>query len=237
MILGILRLKRTITREIMKPLVHVVALQERDLTWERIVETAKVSGHSRFPVYSTYVINLIGHIDIYEVLRGGPKSPQEIRALVHPPHYVPETKRVDALLQEFLVQGRRVAIVIDEHGGCSGWVTREDILEEIFGDIADESDRERPSWTNRPNGAVVFDAGVDLDDVNFHFGLALPRGHCDTLGGFIYERLGRVPRVGETVRHGGHRLRVHAMNAQQIVSVRLEPSEGDAQRTDQTRSV
>jgi magnesium and cobalt exporter, CNNM family len=229
MIHRILNLHTTRVQEIMRPLIRVVALQESELTEDRLRAVARATGFSRFPVYHKFIIDLIGHIDIYQALAAPERSPGDLRALVQPPHYVPETKRVDDLLQEFLRDLRRVAIVIDEHGSCSGWVTREDILEEIFGEIADEFDRERPRWRSLPGGAVDFEAGVDIDDVNGHFGLAIPTLHCDTLGGFIYERLGRVPRVGECARHGGRTLRVTEMNGQQIVRVRLEPSDSHAQ--------
>jgi putative hemolysin len=228
MIQRILTLHRTRAYEIMQPLIRVVAFRESELTAERLSEIARQTGFSRFPIYRKFIIDLIGHIDIYDALAGPPKTPEEIRALMHPPHYVPETKRVDDLLQEFLRDRRRVAIVIDEHGSCSGWVTLEDILEEIFGEFADEFARERPRWVAEPDGGVVIEAGLDLDDFNAHFGLAIPKVRCDTLGGFIYERLGRVPRVGEAVRHGSRTLRVHEMNAQRIVTIRLEPPEPDA---------
>ncbi|MBN1478033.1 HlyC/CorC family transporter [Candidatus Sumerlaeota bacterium] len=229
MIHRILNLHTTRVQEIMRPLIRVVALQESELTEDRLRAVARATGFSRFPVYRRFIIDLIGHIDIYQALAAPERSPGDLRALVQPPHYVPETKRVDDLLQEFLHDRRRVAIVIDEHGSCSGWVTREDILEEIFGEIADEFDRERPRWRSLTGGAIEFEAGVDIDDVNSHFGLAIPTLHCDTLAGFIYERLGRVPQVGECVRHGGRTLRVIEMNGQQIVRVRLEPSDSHAQ--------
>jgi CBS domain containing-hemolysin-like protein len=229
MIHRILNLHTTMVMEIMRPLIRVVALQESELTEDRLRDIARTTGFSRFPVYRRIIIDLIGHIDIYQALAAPGRSPGDLRALVQPPHYVPETKRVDDLLQEFLRDRRRVAIVIDEHGSCAGWVTREDILEEIFGEIADEFDRERPRWRALSGGAIDFEAGVDIDDVNGHFGLAIPTLHCDTLGGFIYERLGRVPRVGECVRHGGSTLRVTEMNGQQIVRVRLEPTDSHAQ--------
>lgn len=229
MIHRILNLHRTLAREVMRPLIRMVAIAEKELSQERLAELARSSGHSRFPVYRDMIINVIGHIDIYEALAGEPKSPAQLRAMIHPPHFVPEVKRVDDLLQEMLRERLRAAIVIDEHGACSGWVTREDILEEIFGQIADEFDRERPQWTVGPDGVLTVEAATDLDDLNAHFGLAIPKTHCDTLGGFLYERLGRVPRAGESVRHGGHTLRVVEMNAQQIVRIRLEPAEPDAQ--------
>jgi CBS domain containing-hemolysin-like protein len=228
MIHDILRLDRTIVREVMRPLIHVVALAETELSQVHIAELARKTGHSRFPVYRTYIIDLIGHIDVYDVLHGGDKTPEEIRPLVHPPTYVPETKRVDDLLQEFLRERRRLAIVIDEHGACSGLVTLEDILEEIFGEIEDEFDHERPPWRTDEEGGIIFEAGVDLDDVNHHFGLAIPKTHSETLGGYVYESLGRVPRAGEAVEHGGRTLRVHEMSAQRIVRLRLEPPDTDA---------
>jgi CBS domain containing-hemolysin-like protein len=224
MIHRILMLNQTSVSEIMRPLIKVVAIAESELSQEHVAALARETGHSRFPIYRTYIFNMIGHVDVYDVLQCGAMPPKELRSLVHRPHFVPETKPVDDLLEEFLRERRRLALVIDEHGACSGLVTLEDILEEIFGEIEDEFDRERPAWQMDDQGRPVIEAGTDLDDVSENFGLAFPDVRSDTLGGFIYESLGRVPRVGETVAHGEHLLRVVEMNVQQIVRVRLEPA-------------
>lgn len=230
MIQRIFDLDETTVREVMRPLIRLVTIKETELTQERVASLARSTGFTRFPVQRERIIDLIGYVDINEVLQGGDKSPTEMRALINRPHYVPESKSVDDLLQEFLRDRLRVAIVIDEHGSCSGWVTLEDILEEIFGEMADEFDGdERPPWEVDAQGRVTFEAEIHLDEIRDHFGLAIPAEHCDTLGGFIYEALGRVPWIGEKVAISGGVFRVVAMKSPRIERVRWEPGVTNAQ--------
>ena len=129
-----------------------------------------------------------------------PGEAQLPRNLLRAPHFVPETMKVDALLKDLQARKVHLAIVVDEYGGTAGLATIEDLLEEIVGEIQDEYDVEEPSVRFEGEGDLGADARVLLDDLNDLTGLRLASEESDRIGGLVYERLGRVPKVGDEVR-------------------------------------
>src|SRR5690606_10716723 len=119
--------------------------------------------------------------------------------------FVPDTKRVDDILAEFRQSSVHLAIVIDEFGGTYGLVTMEDLLEEIVGEINDEYDVEEPEFAATPDGDVLIDGGAAISDVNERFGLEIPEEDFDTIGGYIFGSLGRVPVAGDSIEGVGAR--------------------------------
>jgi len=222
MIYGVFQLGETAAREVMVPRIDIVAVEANTPLLEAL-DVILSAGHSRIPVYEDTIDNIVGLLyakDILRCLRDG-KIEVPLRSLLRPVHFVPETKRVDELLPELQQRKVHMVIVVDEYGGTAGLVTIEDILEEIVGEIQDEYDSEEPLIKAVREGEYLADARLDLDDLNALMGTNLPTTETDTLGGFIYSRLGRVPRVGDEIRYGDLTITVLAVANRRIKQVRL----------------
>lgn len=203
MIASVLQLGESSAREIMTPRIDIVALQISDTIMDALAAFVE-SGFSRIPVYADSIDNVIGLLnakDILMVLKNRDDlESQEIRDLIRPTYFVPETKRADALLKELQEKNVHLAIVVDEYGGTSGLVTIEDLIEEIVGEIRDEYDfGEEEDYVAVADGSYIIDGSMDLDDLNGLLGCSIDTGTADTLGGYIYLTLGRVPRANETI--------------------------------------
>lgn len=233
MIQSIFDLEKTLVREVMKPLVDVVAVRLGETTIDGALDLVRRTGYTRLPVFKDRIVNMIGYIDIYDVLAAATPG-QPLDAFVKPAYYIPEMARIDDLLQEFLRQRIQVAIVIDEYGGCSGWVTREDLIEEIVGEIEDEFDKATPAIIPEADGSFRIEARLDIDDLNEALHLNLPKKNCETIGGIVYSSLGRVPKVGEKVYHDNVVIKVTEMDQHKITQVnikKISPQSGPPQGT------
>lgn len=222
MIYSIFQLDDTLARQVMVPRIDVLAFEEGTTLSEasdRLLET----GYSRAPVYRETVDDVIGVVYVKDLLgawQGGDQG-QTVGQLMREAYFVPEAKKVDELLEE--LRGRRVhmAVVVDEYGGTAGLVTIEDIVEEIIGEIRDEYDlAEEASFHQVEDGEYVFSGGIDLNDVNEIAGADLPKEAGETLGGFIYSQLGRVPSPGDKLESGGLELVVDQVVRRRIRRVR-----------------
>jgi CBS domain containing-hemolysin-like protein len=222
MIQSIFQLGETLAREIMVPRIDMLAL-EADTPIGGAVQALLKSGHSRVPVYDDTVDNMLGLLyskDLLRVWQEGDKI-ASLRALLRPAYFVPEAKKVDELLAEMQSQRIHLAIVVDEYGGVAGMVTLEDIVEEIVGEIQDEFDQaEESPYQELGDGDTMFLGRVDLDDFNEVMGSNLPKDEADTLGGYIYSSLGRVPHIGDQVQTGELILTVEQVSARRIRKVR-----------------
>lgn len=219
MVAAIERLDRTFVREIMRPVNQVTAVRLRDCTARRLLAICRRTGYTRIPVYEDHILNLSGYLNVYDILECE-RLPRDLRPLVVKPLFVPEVARVDHVLQEMIVRKQQVAIVFDEFGGTSGWLSREDILEEIVGELEDEYERPRQKILPVKGGYLV-DGSLDLDDLADEVGLDLTRPHCDTVAGYIYFKLGRTPRRGEVLEEAGWKIRVAGLEGHRIRRVRL----------------
>jgi magnesium and cobalt transporter len=168
------------------------------------------TGHSRFPVYEGARDNIIGILMAKDLLKLQRAPGLNLRTLLRPAVFVPESKGLNELLRDFRANRNHLAIVIDEFGNTAGLITIEDVLEEIVGEIEDEFDEQ-----SRENGIVTLADGnqrvagdVGIDAVNEAFGTALPAEDFDTIGGLVAHELGRVPRRGEALEIGGLRFTV-----------------------------
>ncbi len=222
MIYSIFQLGDTLAREIMVPRIDMMALDVMTpLT--QAVDALLESGYSRAPIYEETVDKTVGLLytkDLLKVWREG-NQVSSLRDLLRPAYFVPEAKKVDELLAE--MQNRRVhmAIVVDEYGGVAGLVTLEDIVEEIVGEILDEYDQgEEAPYESVDEGEYVFLGRIDLDDFNEIMQSNLDNEDADTLGGFIYSQLGRVPTVGEVLLVENLELVVEQVSARRIHKVR-----------------
>ncbi len=179
-------------------------------------------GHSRIPAYNDSIDNITGILyakDLLPYLRDS-RTDVPIAKILRPAYFIPESKKVDELLQELQQRRVHIAIVVDEYGGTAGLATIEDLLEEIVGEIQDEYDVEEPTVEVVSEGEFLFDARVALDEVNKLLGVELPAEGGDTLGGFIYSQLGRVPVVGDKITLGGVSVEVLSVAGRRIKQVR-----------------
>ena len=230
MIRGVFEFAETVAREVMTPRTAMVAIPA-DITFDELVRIAIEEGHSRYPVYEGTVDSIVGVVlvkDLLPLLVRREELEQtgfDLRSILRPAYFVPGTKLVSELLQELRRQKVHLAIVLDEYGGTHGLVTMEDLLEEIVGEIADEYDEPEPEFEPTPEGDVLIDGAVSLGEVNERFGLRLPEEEFDTLGGYVFGTLGRVPVVGDGVPapgiDGDMELRVEETEERRVTTVRL----------------
>jgi putative hemolysin len=222
MIQNIFNLEKTLVREVMIPLADLIALPLHSSTIKSVLDTSRRSGYTRMPVYEDTIINMVGYVDLYEILHSLEGESKDVRSFVRSPFYVPETQRIDDLLQDMLSRHIPVAIAFDEHGGCSGFVTLEDILEEIVGEIDENSIQCRITYFEEKPGVYIVDPRMDLDDLMEELNIHLPKRHCETISGFIYSMLGRVPETNEIINYGQYRLQVLEVKPPKIKRVRIE---------------
>jgi len=222
MIEGVFDLGDTVAREVMVPRIDIVGV-ETDTTLREALNVIIECGHSRIPVYEETIDQIVGLLyakDVLRYLRDGGAEPTA-REIMRPAYYIPEAKPVNDLLSELKHMKVHIAIVVDEYGGTAGLVTIEDLIEEIVGEIQDEYDVETPISETISAQETIYDARIDLDDINYELDLDLPTDDSDTLGGLIYTHLGRVPAVDDDVQIGQVRLTVLSMEGRRIGRVKL----------------
>jgi len=223
MIFSIFELEDTLAREVMVPRIDVVALDVRTPMLEAL-DAIMNAGHSRIPVYEETIDNVQGLLyakDLLPYLREG-RTDVPLKSILRQAYFIPETKRASDLLPDLQQRRVHMAVVVDEYGGVAGLVTIEDLLEEIVGEIQDEYDTEEPFVEFISDNEYVFDARVDLDDLNRLMNVSLPTDDSDTLGGFIYAALGKVPAVGDQVTFGDMGFTVKSVAGRRIKKVRVE---------------
>jgi CBS domain containing-hemolysin-like protein len=221
MIHSIFELSETLAREIMVPRIDVLALDVHTPSDEAV--DALLSSHfSRMPVYQDSVDNILGLLyakDLLRVWREGNQT-VSLHTLLRPAYFVPEAKKINELLEEMQTRRVHMAIIVDEYGGVAGLVTLEDIVEEILGEIQDEYDQgEELPYQPLGDGEYLFQGRIDLDDFNEVMSSNLVK-EADTLGGFIYNSIGRVPAVGDAVQIENLLLTVEQVSGRRIRKVR-----------------
>lgn len=185
----------------------------------QIVEAA----HSRFPVFEGSRDNIIGVVITKDLLRLMTRPALTLRDFVRPAVFIPQTKRLNVLLQEFRINRNHIAIVIDEHGGIAGLVTLEDVLEQIVGEIEDEHDvgGETTIFPDGPNAWRVL-ATTEIEDFNASFDTEIPEGDYDTVGGWLAHALGHIPRRGEHQMLDGLRIEVLRADSRHALWLRVK---------------
>jgi CBS domain containing-hemolysin-like protein len=227
MIHSIFRLGDTLAREIMVPRIDLFAL-EVNTPLLQAEEALLKSGHSRVPVYRETVDDIVGLLYAKDLLRtpGESDAPTSLPEILRPAYFIPEAKKADELLAELQTQRIHMAIVVDEYGGVAGMVTLEDIVEEIVGEILDEYDQaEELPYQIIGENEYLFQGRVPLDDFNEVLASSLPTDEADTLAGFIYSSIGRIPTGGETLQIAGLELKVEQVSGRRIRKVRARKVE------------
>ena len=224
MIRGVVDLDRTIAREVMVPRVDMVTVQ-LGAPMSEVVRTMMESGHSRIPVTSGDVDHIEGIVHSREILgllgEGNGTRSTLTMDMVRQALFIPEYKTLEELLTEFQETQRHIAIVVDEYGGVSGLVTIEDLLEEIVGEITDEFDVADPGVEQIGENEFMFDARISIDEAGEVLSTELVGDGFDTLGGFVYQRLGRIARTGDLVAHDGLRIEVLSTAGRRVKRLRV----------------
>jgi len=245
MIYSILQLDETVAREMMTPRMDIIAL-EVDTPLQEALPTFINSGYTRIPVFEENIDNIVGLLYAKDLLtmwkNGHSDMGASIRDLVRPAYFVPESKAADALLKELQTRNVHMSIVVDEYGGTSGLVTIEDMIEEIVGDIRDEYDlNEEAEYVLDKDGAYHVDTSMDLDDFNDLLDINLETDEADTLGGYIYLKLGRVPDIDEVVETDHIIIRVTEIDGRRIrkaeVTIKHPEDETEPATEDNTQPV
>jgi putative hemolysin len=235
MIYSIFQFGDTLAREVMVPRIDLVAL-EIDTPLPEALSTIVDAGHSRIPVYEESIDHIRGLLyakDLLVVLRDGHME-RPLREILRPAHFVPESKKAVDLLQDLQQRKIHMVIVVDEYGGTAGLVTIEDLIEEIVGEIRDEYDfNEEEVYQKVGENEYICDAGIDLDDLNRLLDVSLPTDESDTLGGYIFSQLGKVPVEGEQIEADGLHMEVLSVDDRRIRKIRViripPPSEETAE--------
>ncbi len=222
-----------IVREVMVPRIDIVCVEiNADLS--TVIRELKKAGHSRIPVYEDRIDNILGLLyakDIL-VLLSEDENTYELRSLLRKPYFVPEYKRIDELLREFQANRIHMAIVVDEYGGTAGLVTIEDIMEEVFGEILDEHDKEALLIKKLNDNSYILDARIPIDDLNELLDTTFEDNDYESLGGMIYHLMGKIPRQQDAAELSGFIFTVEQIRAQRILYVRVEPLENQGDESD-----
>jgi putative hemolysin len=179
------------------------------------------SGFTRIPVIEDTIDNVVGILNVKDILAHQAKSdaPPDVRQIMRPPYFVPEHKKLDSLMQQFKKRKTHMAIVVDEHGGVSGLITLEDALEELVGEIRDETDKEEPLIIKKKNKEWIVMGKTDIEEVNEMINMEIPdSAEYDTFSGFILEQIGRIPNENEEITIGDFNIVVKEKDGNRIIA-------------------
>lgn len=222
MIRSILALGDSMVREIMLPRMEMACVSVEAEVSE-VLEAIIACGHSRLPVYEGTIDNIIGLIYAKDLLKywGEADGAIELRKLIRAPFFIPETKNLEELLHDFKKRRVHMAVVIDEYGGTAGLVTIEDLLEQIVGDIQDEYDLEKERLSVEPDGAILADGRLPIEELEEHFDIVVERDKFETVGGLIFHLTGRIPSAGEVIESDTLVLTVLEADERRIAKVHI----------------
>jgi magnesium and cobalt transporter len=202
MVHGVLDLKETKAHSIMIPRTEISSASI-DSTLGEIIKLVSDFGHTRIPFFKDNIDEIVGILHAKDLLKllGKDSSSPIPSEILRKPYFVPENQKVSELLRDLRAKKTHLAIVTDEYGGTAGIITIEDILEEIVGEIMDEHDYEPPLLSVLDDSSVLVDARLEVEKLGEHFGITLPEGEFESVGGFIIHLLGRIPKVDEKITY------------------------------------
>jgi magnesium and cobalt transporter len=226
MIEGVLQVPELRVRDIMIPRSQMIVI-EQDMPLEQILPIVVTTVHSRFPVIGENKDEVLGILlakDLLVYAFGDKKKPFNLQDVLRTAVFVPESKRLDVLLQEFRLNRNHMAVVVDEYGGVTGLVTIEDVLEQIVGDIEDEHDTEDDSFIKKySEDSFAVKALIPIDEFNEYFDLDLQDKEADTIGGLLLRAFGHLPKRGESIEIQGFRFRVLRADNRRIHLLQVMP--------------
>ena len=215
----------TLVREVMVPRPDIVSVRA-DFTAAVAMEVAVLNGFSRVPVSGENIDDMVGVVHAKDLMEAQMENASGVlvQDLARPLLFVPETKNAGELLREMQSNRHHLAVVIDEYGGTAGLVTLEDLLEEVVGEIIDEFDLEEPLVQPMSDGGLRVHGRMPVDELNILLDDIFPSGDWDTVGGLIFDALGHVPEVGESVIINGWRFSVEQVVGRRITRVKIADS-------------
>lgn len=230
MIRNIFEFGDTMVKEVMVPRVDMACIPS-EAKLNSILRLIKKMGHSRIPVYKENVDNIIGILytkDLLVVYEQWYKSKEkfDLKKIIRRAYFVPENKKIDDLLDIFQRDKIQIAIAIDEYGGTAGLVTMEDVVEEIVGEIIDEYDKETKLYEIIDNNTVIVDGIISIDKINELLNIEIPENDFETLGGFIYDLMGRVPNKNETIGYKNIQITIEQVVKNRIIRVIIKKFPG-----------
>jgi gliding motility-associated protein GldE len=223
---GIVNFGNVETRQIMCPRIDVFALESNKKILD-VIDDLIVKGFSRFPVYKENLDKIIGVLYVKDLLPHLENDNFNWTSLLRKPLYIPENKKLDDLLTEFKTKKIHMGIVVDEYGGTSGIITLEDVIEEIFGEISGENDEEDNLFSKLDDFTFIFDSKINLQD--FYRAINLKDStsfeeialEIETLGGFLIEKVKKIPRVGQVIIHDSYKFIIEIVDKKRIKQVKL----------------
>lgn len=223
MIRNIFEFGDTMVKEVMVPRVDMACISS-NTKLDSILNLINKIGHSRTPVYKETIDNIIGILytkDLLVVYEQWYKSKEkfDLKKIIRRAYFVPENKKIDDLLDIFQRDKIQIAIAIDEYGGTAGLVTMEDVVEEIVGEIIDEYDKETKLYEIIDNNTVIADGIISIDKINELLNIEIPENDFETLGGFIYDLMGRVPNKNETIEYKNIQITIEQVVKNRIIRV------------------
>ena len=230
MIRNIFEFGDTMVKEVMVPRVDMACISS-NAKLDSILNLIKKIGHSRTPVYKETIDNIIGILytkDLLAVYELWYKSKEkfDLKKIIRRAYFVPENKKIDDLLDIFQRDKIQIAIAIDEYGGTAGLVTMEDVVEEIVGEIIDEYDKETKLYEIIDNNTVIADGIISIDKINELLNIEIPENDFETLGGFIYDLIGRVPNKNETIEYKNIQITIEQVVKNRIIRVIIKKFPG-----------
>jgi len=226
MIQGIFSFRDTIAREIMVPRTDAV-FANAETKIADVVQLIIQSGHSRIPIYHDNIDNLIGTVHAKDLLGHGEIGEHEVRNIVRPPYFIPETKKISEVLKDLRDNKSHLAIVVDEYGGTAGILTLEDIIEEIIGDVMDEYDAEEKLIVEHEDGSISVNARLDVEELEDYLNVELPEGKFESVGGFVISLLGKVPSINERLTYNDLEMVIEAASSRKIEKIRIRKISSD----------
>ncbi len=221
MIQGIFSFRDTTAREIMVPRTETIYARS-ETSISEVIQLIIQSGHSRIPIYEESIDNIVGILHAKDLLSHWGQNDLDASALMRSPYFVPETKKISAVLKDLRYNKSHMAIVIDEYGGTAGILTLEDIIEEIIGDVMDEYDAELNMIVENEDGSITVNARLDVDDLEEYLKVEFPEGKFESVGGFVISYLGRVPGTGEKMIYGDLEFVVENADSRKIETIRIK---------------
>jgi len=225
MIRNIFEFGDTIVKEVMIPRVDIDCISS-DTKLDSILKLIKRMGHSRIPVYEETIDNIIGVLyakDLLGIYEKWYTSKEKfgLKQVIRKAYFVPENKKIDDLLDIFQRDKIQIAIAIDEYGGTAGLVTMEDVVEEVVGEIIDEYDKEIKLFEITEDNTVIADGNISIEKINYILNIEIPENDFETLGGFIFDLLGRVPKKGEKIKYQNFQVVIERVAKNRIRRVKI----------------